>query len=86
MSMSQQGPCGQESQQYPGVSQEDCGQQVKGGDPDPLGVLSGIACSVLVSAFQETQGATGEDAVEATKTVCGLESLIQGETVGPGPV
>lgn len=75
MSMSLQSTYGQEGQQYPGLHQEESGQQVEGGDFDPLGVLFGILCSVLVSTFQETQGATGEDLVNTTKTVWVLKSL-----------
>lgn len=70
-----QSTCGQEGQQYPGVHQEESGQQVEGGDFDPLGILFGILCSVLVSTFQEIQEATGEDLVNATKTVWVLKSL-----------
>ena len=29
-------PCNPESQPYPGLHQKKCGQQVKGGDPDPF--------------------------------------------------
>ena len=47
----------QESQWYPGVHQEDCGQQDEGGSPSPLHcpaeAPSGVLCPVLGSPLQE---------------------------------
>lgn len=64
MSMSLQCPRGQEGQWYPGVHQEESGQQVEGGDPDPLldpnEATSGVLCSILISIVKERQGANRE--------------------------
>lgn len=51
LTMSWQHPCGQEGQWYPGMHWEECGQQVKGGDPAslliPSEATSGVPCPVL---------------------------------------
>lgn len=61
-------PCVQEGQWHPGVHQEECGQQAKGGDRPPLlcprEATAGILCLILVSTVQEKQGATGKDPLE----------------------
>ncbi|RMC05426.1 hypothetical protein DUI87_18618 [Hirundo rustica rustica] len=62
LTMSQQCPCGQESQWYCGVHQEECAQQVKGADPalllSPGDAASGVVCPVLGSTVQEKHGTT----------------------------
>ncbi|RMC15779.1 hypothetical protein DUI87_07983 [Hirundo rustica rustica] len=83
MTMSQQSPGGQEGQWDPGVHWEECGQQVKRGDPAPLlspgEGTSGVLCPVLGSSAQGGLGANGEGPAEATKMIWGLKHLSKEE-------
>ncbi|RMC13120.1 hypothetical protein DUI87_10651 [Hirundo rustica rustica] len=71
LSMSQQCPCGQEGQWYPGLHYEEHSQQVKGGDPAPLlspgDATSEVLCPVLGSSGQERYGAPGVGPAEGNK-------------------
>jgi len=64
-------PCCQESKWSPGVHEEECGQQVKGGSPPPLvcpcEAASEILHPVLSSPVQERQGTTRESPAEGYK-------------------
>ncbi|GAB0190298.1 hypothetical protein GRJ2_001495100 [Grus japonensis] len=64
-------PCGQEGQWYPGVHEEEHGQQVEGGYPPPLlcpgEATSGVLCPVLGSPCPDRQGTTGDSPEDGYK-------------------
>ncbi|RMC00519.1 hypothetical protein DUI87_23133 [Hirundo rustica rustica] len=68
LSLSQQCPCGQESQWDPGDHQEEHCQQVQGGDPasllSPGEGISGVLCAALCSSAQQRHGDSGPGPVE----------------------
>jgi len=61
------------------VHQKQCGQQVKGGDSDPLlrsgETLSGVLCPALEPSAQERHGPVEEGPEDATAMIRGLEQL-----------
>ncbi|PKU44831.1 rna-directed dna polymerase from mobile element jockey- hypothetical protein [Limosa lapponica baueri] len=84
-------PCGQKGQWHPGVHQEECGQQVKGGYPPPLfcpgEAPSGVLSPVLGSPVQEGQGTAGESPTEGYKDDQGkIAPLLGGKAETPGSV
>ena len=74
LTMSQQCPCGQDGQGYPGTYQEDCDKQIKGYDLSPLfspsEMASQMLCPVLGFSMQDREGATGGGPAE-----CGASLL-----------
>ena len=60
--------CNSEGQLYPGLHQEECDQQIEGGDSTPLlysrETPTGVLCPLLGSPAQEGYGAVGVDPEE----------------------
>jgi len=71
--------CNPESQSYPGLHQEQRGQQLKGGDYDPslcsCETSPGVLHPDVGSPAEERHGPVGAGPEEATKKIRGLEHL-----------